>query len=311
MELISLILGFITTLICCLYTDHEYNRDVIDASLKARKPTLWRHAWIQLITQYINVVSLPTHIHNSPIAWGPPPLELSVHVNEKPKFRTRVLEGSVRVFPLTSRTTLITCSVAPSFITKSVVWTKPWTEEQTNTQCVVNIGDTLSEIPPLPANIKFESEAILSEQVVFQLNSDYCTKVVITGGLHCIILYYEARLCFYKDAISLNSQAGQWNTGTCHYGQLKHAFFKKGNFTSFQSVHDCLSIYRLNVSLRFHHCCLVQLSLPTFKLPFLQEHESIYVTWQYTETLKFTVRPLWINCLFELIQPTWSFKSAS
>ena len=35
----------------------------------------------------------------------------------------------------------------------------------------------------------------------------------VTGGLHCIILNYEARLCYYKDAISLNSQAGQWNTG--------------------------------------------------------------------------------------------------
>ena len=49
----------------------------------------------------------------------------------------------------------------------------------------------------------------------------------VTGGLHCIILNYEARLCYYKDAISLNSQAGQWNTGARCYGQLKHAFSKK------------------------------------------------------------------------------------
>ena len=28
----------------------------------------------------------------------------------------------------------------------------------------------------------------------------------VTGVLHCIILDYEARLCYYKDAISLNSQ---------------------------------------------------------------------------------------------------------
>ena len=70
------------------------------------------------------------------------------------------------------------------------------------------ICDLLSENLALPANIEFELEVILSVQVVFQLNSDYCTKV-LTGSLHCIILNYEARLCYYKDAISLNSQAGQ------------------------------------------------------------------------------------------------------
>ena len=136
------------------------------------------------ITQYLNVVSLPTQIHNSPTAIGPPPLELSIQVNEKPKLRTRVLAGSVRVFPLTSRTIVITSCVAPSFITKSVVWTKPWTEEQTNRQCVLNIGDRLSKIPGLPANIQFKLEAILS---VFQLNSDYCTKV-LQGA--CTVSYW-------------------------------------------------------------------------------------------------------------------------
>ena len=39
----------------------------------------------------------------------------------------------------------------------------------------------------------------------------------VTGGLHCIILNYEARLCYYKDDISSNSQAGQRNTGTHCY----------------------------------------------------------------------------------------------
>ena len=38
--------------------------------------------------------------------------------------------------------------------------------------------DSLSEKPALPANIEFELEAILSVQVVFQLNSDYCTNVL-------------------------------------------------------------------------------------------------------------------------------------
>ena len=66
--------------------------------------------------------------------------------------------------------------------------------------------DLLSENPALSAKIEFELEAILFVQVIFQLNSDCCTKV---EGLHCIILNYEARLGYYKDAISLNSQADQ------------------------------------------------------------------------------------------------------
>ena len=40
------------------------------------------------------------------------------------------------------------------------------------------ICDPVSENPALPGNIKFELEAILSVQVVFQLNSDYCTKAL-------------------------------------------------------------------------------------------------------------------------------------
>ena len=38
--------------------------------------------------------------------------------------------------------------------------------------------EALSENPGLPANIEFELERILSLQVAFQLNSDYCTKVL-------------------------------------------------------------------------------------------------------------------------------------
>ena len=68
--------------------------------------------------------------------------------------------------------------------------------------------DSLSENPALPANTEFKLETILSVQVIFQLNSRLLHQGV-TGGLHCIILNYEARLCYYKDAISLNSQAGQ------------------------------------------------------------------------------------------------------
>ena len=39
------------------------------------------------------------------------------------------------------------------------------------------ICDVLSENPALCANIEFELEAILSVQVVFQLNLDYYTNV--------------------------------------------------------------------------------------------------------------------------------------
>ena len=42
---------------------------------------------------------------------------------------------------------------------------------------VVNKCDPLSENPALHANIEFEIEAILSVQVVSQLNSDYCINV--------------------------------------------------------------------------------------------------------------------------------------
>ena len=111
------------------------------------------------------------------------------------------------------------------------------------------VCDPLNENPALPTNTEFKLETILSVKGIFQLNSDYCTKV-ITGGLHCIILNYEALLCYYKDAISLNS-----------HGQLKHAFSNKGNFTSFQSVYSCLSIYRqckppLSPRLSFQLCRL-------------------------------------------------------
>ena len=44
------------------------------------------------------------------------------------------------------------------------------------------ICDPLSKNPALSTNIyEFELEVILSVQVVFQLNSDYCTKVVYRG----------------------------------------------------------------------------------------------------------------------------------
>ena len=47
-------------------------------------------------------------------------------------------------------------------------------------------GDPLSKNSALYTNIEFELEAILSVQVVFQLNSDYCTKV-LQGA--CTVLY--------------------------------------------------------------------------------------------------------------------------
>ena len=46
-------------------------------------------------------------------------------------------------------------------------------------------GDPLTKNSALSANIEFELEAILSVQVVFQLNSDYCTKVLRGLALYC------------------------------------------------------------------------------------------------------------------------------
>ena len=48
----------------------------------------------------------------------------------------------------------------------------------------------------------------------------------VTGELDCIILNYKARLCYYKEDISLNSQAGQWNMRTHCYEQLCTHFWK-------------------------------------------------------------------------------------
>ena len=63
----------------------------------------------------------------------------------------------------------------------------------------------------------------------------------VTGGLYCIMLNYEAWLCYYSDDISSNSQAGQWNTGTRCYGQLVRVLQK----TRF---------YQLPVGIRLSFC---------------------------------------------------------
>ena len=72
----------------------------------------------------------------------------------------------------------------------------------------------LSENPALPTTIEFEFKACNFIRTG-QLNSDCYTNVYC---LHCIILNYDAWLCYYEDDISSNSQAGQRNTGTCYYG---------------------------------------------------------------------------------------------
>ena len=51
---------------------------------------------------------------------------------------------------------------------------------------------------------KFETGALLSVQVIFQLNADYCTNAVTTRGLHCIILSNEAWHGYYKDNVGSN-----------------------------------------------------------------------------------------------------------
>ena len=79
-------------------------------------------------------------------------------------------------------------------------------------------------------------------------------------ALYYAELWSPAR--YYKEAIRLNSiseireRIAIWTAW--------YTFIKERNFTSFQSVYGCLSVYRHNVSPRFHnHClcnCLCQLS---------------------------------------------------
>ena len=87
---------------------------------------------------------------------------------------------------------------------------------------------------------------------------------------------YLCKVCYYNDDISSNSQAGQRNTGTRCYGQLVRVL-QKTRFTSFQSVYDCLSVRRHNVSPRVHNRYLSQLSLLTFKLLFYNNMCRFYV----------------------------------
>ena len=90
-----------------------------------------------------------------------------------------------------------------------------------------------------------------------------------TENTHCKV----SSLALRRSAISLNSQAGQQDMSARCYGQLVH-ILQKTRFTSFPSVYGCLSVHRHNVSPCFHNHCLTQLSLPTFKLLFLQQHVS-------------------------------------
>ena len=78
---------------------------------------------------------------------------------------------------------------------------------------------------------------------------------------------YEARLCYYKDDISLNDrEVSEIREHVAMDVMVRVS--KKLDFTCFQSVYGCLSVYRHNVSHRIHNRCLFQLSLATFKLPF-------------------------------------------
>ena len=82
--------------------------------------------------------------------------------------------------------------------------------------------DPLSENPALSANIEFEVRG------KFICTSRSLTKLRlylrITVGFNCVILKYEAGLCYYEDDISSNSQAGQRNTGTRCHRQLVRVF---------------------------------------------------------------------------------------
>ena len=64
-----------------------------------------------------------------------------------------------------------------SFIPGLMNINSDWMSNASSGLCII-ICDLLSNNPALPANIEFELEAILSVLVVFQVNSDYCTKVL-------------------------------------------------------------------------------------------------------------------------------------
>ena len=125
--------------------------------------------------------------------------------------------------------------------------------------------------PGLPTNIEFKLEAILSMQVVFQLNSDYCTKV-LQGA--CTVSYWIMKPVCATLSAWTHTQVSEY--GNALLWIAKANIFKKGNFTSFHFVYGCLSVYRHNVSppalLSF------RTSLPTFKLPFYKNTSWFYVT---------------------------------
>ena len=104
--------------------------------------------------------------------------------------------------------------------------------------------------PAHPAKIEFQFYP-------YRSFSSY-TEIIAPGSVHCTVLCYEPRLCYYKGTISLDSQAGQWKRVAME--SLVYTFFKKGNFTSLQSVYGCLSVYMHTVSPHFHNRCLSQLS---------------------------------------------------
>ena len=69
---------------------------------------------------------------------------------------------------------------------------------------------------------------------------------------------------------------------------LPHMFFKKRNFTSFQSVNGCLSVYIHNVNPHFHNCCFPN-CVCQISSHFLQEHMLILLQMIVYGVLKFTV----------------------
>ena len=102
---------------------------------------------------------------------------------------------------------------------------------------------------------------VLNEYVLLPIQTDrFPAKLrwlhqCVTGGLHYIILNYEARLCYCKDTISLNSQADQWNMGTHYYSQLDTRFSK---ITQFHKLPFCI---------RLSFCLWTQCKPPLSQLP--------------------------------------------
>ena len=110
------------------------------------------------------------------------------------------------------------------------------------------------------------------------------TEIIAPGSLHCTVPCYDTRLCYYKGAISLDSQTGQWKRVAME--SLVHVF-QKGQF---HKLAVCIWLFFC-----LHAHCKPPLSQPlsfptvllTFKL-FSTRTCQFYATQEYTKNQAMT-----------------------